>query len=187
MHPTFAESIDLDLDDAMAARPVEQKPAWRIPTLCQTVAASLLRDDAEFKRFACAKPSVDGLADFLFASSEESHEPKKLFKRLRWGGLCLVASRDQKEISELAQRFERYGFAIERGPTYVREGRWPIPIFNRKVHGFIARKIDLIAPGEITNRFTYHVQLARHDDPNDPIVVQKEVPSIEQVVHRLSK
>lgn len=187
MHPGFAQSLDLDVDDAPAAQTPETCPAEGVPRLCQTVAAKLLRGDAEFERYLHASPSRDGLADFVYAGSQLAHEPKRVFKRLRWGGLCLVASHQHREITELATRFERHGFAIDRGPTYVREGRWPIPLLSKKIHTFIARKVELIPPGDITNRFTYQVQLVRHSDPNDPVVVQKQVPSVESVAHRLSK
>ena len=86
----------------------------------------------------------------------------------------------------MAERFKRYGFAIDRGPTFERRG-WAIPFISKKIHVFVARKVDLIAPGEITNRFTYDVQLVRHSDANDPIVVQKQVPTLESLTYRLSK
>ena len=187
MHPTFAENLDLDLERPAATSapaPIEPGP---MPAICEAVAAKLLRSDAEFKHFGHAKPSRDGLADFVCAGPEEAHDPKGMFKHLRWGGVCLFASPHQKEVAELAERYRHHGFAIERGPTYVRRGRWAIPIFSKKIHAFLARKVDLIPPGEITNRFTYQVQLVQHSDPREPIVVQKEVPSLESVVSRLSK
>ena len=155
------------------------------PAMCRT-AAKLLRGNGEFERYKDAAPTRDGLVDFVFADAHDAHEPRKIFKKLRWGGLCLIASPHQREIAELAERFKRHGFAIEGGPTYTRQG-WGIPLVSRKVHAFVARKVDLIPPGEITNRFTYQVQLVRHTDPADPIVVLKEVPSLDAVTHRLSK
>jgi serine/threonine protein kinase len=187
MQPTFAESIDMDWPDAQESEAPSALVPCESSALCQFVASKLLHDDAEFKKFAHAKPTRDGLADFLFANSDEAHDPAKLFKRLRWGGLCLFASKHHKQIIELSDQFAKHGFAIDRGPTYVRQGRWPIPILNRKIHALVARKVDLIPPGEITQRFTYQVQLAKHSDPNEPIVVQKEVPTLESVEYRLSK
>ncbi|HEX3359322.1 MAG TPA: hypothetical protein VHS31_20250 [Tepidisphaeraceae bacterium] len=185
--PILAESIDLDCMDATVTHAGDAQCPHSIAPLCQSVAAKLLRDDPEFKRFADAKPTRDGLHDFVFATPEQAREPKKIFKQLRWGGLCLLASRQEKEVASWAERFSRHGFAIERGPTYVREGRWPIPLLSKKIHAVVARKVDLISPGETTNRFTYQVQLERHSDPADPIVVRKEVPSLEVLVDRLSK
>src|SRR5215204_108087 len=187
MHPSFAENLDLQMDDVLVV-PERAKPVQAgVPALCRTVAARLLGEDLEFKRYATCKPSPDGLADFVFADALDAQDPRKLFKRMRWGGLCLFASYHYKEVAHHAARFAQQGFAIERGPSYIRDGRWPIPWLNWKVHAFLARKIDLILPGETTNRFTYQVQLDRHNDPNDPIVVRKEVPSLESIVSRLSK
>src|SRR5690348_17266123 len=113
MHPTFAESLDLDIHES----PVQQAPGNALkpgmPALCQTVAAKLLRGDPEFGRYADAKPTRDGLIDFLSPDSQLAHDPRKVFKRLRWGGLCLVASHQRREIDELAQRYLRHGFAID--------------------------------------------------------------------------
>jgi serine/threonine protein kinase len=187
MQPTFAESIEMDWPDAQEAEASTALVPCEGSSLCQTVAAKLLHKDAEFKKFAHAKPTRDGLADFLFANSDEAHDPAKLFKRLRWGGLCLFADKRHKKILELSDQFSKHGFAIDRPPTYIRNGRWPIPFLNPKIHAFVARKVDLIPPGEITQRFTYQVQLAKHTDPNEPIVVQKDIPSPESVEYRLSK
>src|SRR5450432_1024339 len=164
---------------------IEPNPA-NIPALCRGVVWKLLRDNDEYRRYAQSQTTTQGLADFLFLTPDDSHSPHHVFKQLRWGGQCLLASPHHKQVVELAERYRRHGFIIEQGPTYVREG-WPIPFFYRKTHAFLARKIELIAPGEITNRFTYQVQLAHRADPNEPIVVQKEVPSRASVVERLVK
>jgi serine/threonine protein kinase len=185
MHPTFADSIDLEMNEKLAAHAPARQAKDAPPVMCQT-AAKLLRGNAEFERYKDAPPTRDGLVDFVFADSQIAHEPRKVFKKLRWGGLCLVASPHRREVVELAERFGRHGFGIERGPTYARQG-WGIPLFSKKVHAFVARKVDLIPPGELTNRFTYQVQLVRHTNPADPVVVLKEVPSVEEVTHRLSK
>lgn len=177
------------LDWAQApAEQSEPRPGSTVPELCRNVAWKLLRDDAEFKCYAAAPPSRDGLHDFLFATPDQEHDPKRMFDRLRWGGMCLFASTRFKQVTALIEQYKQRGFVIEQGPTYVREGwRWPIPLLSRKVHAFVARKTQLIPPGQFTNRFTYKVQLAHHADSHDPIVVQKEVPALESVVERLHK
>jgi tRNA A-37 threonylcarbamoyl transferase component Bud32 len=190
MHPSFVESIDLDMDDTLTARPQELRTPACVSSRCQCVATRLLAGDEEFQRVADAKPTRDGLVDLVHVDVDEVADAKKVFKKLRWGGLCLVAAHHKRQLLETAEQFKMNGFAIERGPTYVRQGRWPIAFLgflNRKIHAFVARKIDLILPGEVTNRFTYHVQLARNDDPKEPIVVLKQVPTLESVVYRLSK
>ncbi|HEX3355690.1 MAG TPA: phosphotransferase [Tepidisphaeraceae bacterium] len=187
MHPSFAESIDLEMDDTLTARPQELRAPACVSSDCQHVAAKWLAEDEEFSRYVHARPTRDGLVDLLHVDADEAPKAKKLFKKLRWGGLCLVAANHKRQLLETAEEFKSHGFAIERGPTFVRRGRWPIAFLNRKIHAFVARKIDLILPGEITNRFTYHVQLVKHDDPKEPIVVQKQVPSLESLTYRLSK
>jgi hypothetical protein len=152
-------------------------------------AQRLLNKNSEYQRISSAKPTRDGLIDFLQATPGESDDPKEIFNRLRWGGLYLFASPNRAQVTELGERYRKHGFSVELGPTYVRDGwrGWPIPFFSRKVHAFLARKVELLPPGEITNRFTYDVRLASHTDPSDPIVVQKKVPTLEAVIDRLSK
>jgi hypothetical protein len=183
-----AESAVLDWAEAPHAPPEPHRP-FSIPPLCQKVAWSLLRDDHEYQRYALASPSRDGLADFLCLTPDEPHDARHVFSRLRWGGTCLFASPKRKQVSALCEAYRGHGFVIEHGPTYVHTGwcRWPIPLLSRKVHAFIARKTQLIEPGHFTNRFTYNVQLEHHGDPRQPIVVQKDVPTHEAVVERLSK
>jgi serine/threonine protein kinase len=164
---------------------------WRastdIPPMCRSVAFKLLRDNDEYRRCAKGQSQRDGLADFLFLTPDDPHAPHHVFKHLRWGGQCLFASHHHKQVIELAERYRRHGFIIEQGPIYVKEGRWPIPFFSRKIHSFVARKVNLLESGEFTNRFTYQVKLVHHGDPNEPIIVQKEVPSRESVIERLAK
>jgi hypothetical protein len=157
-----------------------------IPPICRGVVWKLLRDNEEYRRYAKGQVPSGGLADFIFLTRDDSYSPQNVFKRLRWGGQCLFASPHYRQVAELAEQYRKHGFIIEQGPTYVREG-WPIPFFYRKTHAFLARKVQLISPGETTNRFTYQVQLAHSADPNEPIVVQKEVPSRESIVERLCK
>jgi len=188
MHSSFVQDLDVEMEDVLVAPAKARPERCNLTPLCKAVAARLLRDDPEFKQFATQPAAADGLDDFIFAEADDARDAKQLFKRLRWGGLCTVASRHRRELDAIAQNLTQHGFAIEREPTYVREGwRIPIPFFSRKIHTFVARKVRLILPGETSNRFTYDVQLDRHTDPNDPIVVKKQVPTLEDIVHRLSK
>ncbi|WP_428938606.1 hypothetical protein [Fontivita pretiosa] len=184
------QSMELDWAEPPQAAPGRQDdPApVNIPAMCRKAAWQLLRDDPQFRHFAAAPPSRDRLCDFVFATPDTAHNPAQIFKRLRWGGQCLFATAYRKQAVELARQFRDYGFAIEQGPTTIVEQRrlW-LPFLSRKVHAFVARKMQLLAPGEITNRFTYHVQLVHHSDPQQPIIVQKEVPGIESVIERLRK
>jgi serine/threonine protein kinase len=153
------------------------------------VAARVLAQDDEYRRYATAPPSRDGLADFVCLTPEQTHDAKHVFSRLRWGGGCLFAAPRRKQVVAVSDTFRKHGFIIEQGPTYIRDGwcRLPIPLLSRKVHAFVARKTQLIEPGHFTNRFTYSVQLTHHSDPREPIVVQKDVPTREAVIERLHK
>jgi hypothetical protein len=163
------------------------RAAEQMPPICRRVAWKLLHDSDEYRRHTKSPASRDGLADFLFLTPDDFHSPHHAFKHLRWGGQCLFASHHHKQVTELSDRYRKHGFIIEQGPISVRDGRWPIPLLSRKVHSFLARKIDLLEPGETTQRFTYQVKLVHHSDPNEPIIVQKEIPSRESVIERLRK
>jgi serine/threonine protein kinase len=67
-------------------------------------------------------------------------------------------------------------------------------LLSRKAYYFAARRVDLILPREISERFTYYVRLSRvYPQPAGHVpelahggyVVQKEVPSVERVCARL--
>lgn len=167
----------------------EPQAGCNVPLLCRNFAKQLLYGDSDYLRYAHSQPSKDGLADFLFATPDEKHSPEHVFKRLRWGGMVLFASTQWKQVAEVAQQYKKFGFLIEQGPASVYDGwcRWPIPLISKRIHGFVARKVQLLSPGETTNRFTYQVQLGHHTDPTEPLVVEKYVPTVESVVDRLAK
>jgi hypothetical protein len=167
----------------------EPRPACNFPTLCRSFAQSVLRDDPEYHRYANSRPSRDGLTDFLFVTPDDNHSAEHVFQRLRWGGMCLFASPKWKQVLALSEQYKNYGFILEQGPTSVYDGwcHWPIPLISHRVHGFVARKVQLLPPGETTPRFTYNVQLGHHCDVNEPIVVEKHIPTVDQVIDRLAK
>jgi hypothetical protein len=186
------QTIELNWTATPAETGVHQPPNGdrEIPPICRSVAFALLHDNAEFQRYAPAPPSRDGLSDFVFATPDDPHLPEDVFNGLRWGGLCLFASPDCRQVEELAEGYREYGFTLEQGPTQVRDGhesRWRLPLLGRKIHAFVARKTELLPPGQTTHRFTYQVQLAHHSDPNEPIVVEKQVPTLESVIERLNR
>ena len=64
-------------------------------------------------------------------------------------------------------------------------GRWDCRFhFCRRAHYFVARKLQLIVPGQTTDRFTYHVHLERPTE-GQPYEVVKEVPTLQMVMARL--
>jgi hypothetical protein len=159
------------------------------------------KGDAEYGRYGLDRPQGDPgprLADFLFAVEEEPHLPDDVFGGLRWGGQFVYITSDRRRASDVLDRFGQRGFVAVRGPEMVRIGAWglPIPYWSKKVYFFVARKVFLIRPREITDRFTYHVQLV--DDPSPGrtaapaeqagkggLIVQKEIPSLDRVIGRL--
>ncbi|HZZ43277.1 MAG TPA: hypothetical protein VFE58_10090 [Tepidisphaeraceae bacterium] len=144
----------------------------------------------EYRAFAIEAPRLSsGQVDFLFASAEEGHEPGDIFRRLRWGGQFVFCSVQAREVEEVAKRFAGHGFEVETLPTYVREGRqgWMRWVWmGRRVYYFVARKVNLIPPGETTERFTYDVRLVWDEKLGEHVVV-KSVPTLESVVGRLRK
>lgn len=161
----------------------------------ETVRDKLLLPDAEFRHLYRADPEADlsGLQDFCLAAGNRPNDPAEVFQRLRWGGQFVHVSKDEHEIASLVPRLAERGFAIVKGPGFVRGG-WGIPLISLKNHFVIARKTLIIPPRDFSDRFTYQVELERRDaaqpdgSPSlgtDHWVVRKEVPTLERVLARL--
>jgi hypothetical protein len=158
----------------------------------ETVARYLLSHDPEFARLRASSSleRTGGLVDVLFREEDEPHQPDEVFGLLRWGGLFVYASRDRERVAALPERFTQRGFETIYGPTFTRRCilGMRLPFLSRRLHYYVARKVFLIRPREITDRFTYHVQLVpggRGPDAPNGYVVCKEVPTLERVVARL--
>lgn len=171
----------------LATRPVANNA---IPSeSIQLVIDQILRSAPEYIRYRSRHATSRDLSDFLFAIGNQPHEAQEIFRRLRWGGIFLFVSDNRKDVESLADTYNTNGFRLEHPPAFVRKP-WAglrIPFFSKKIHYFIARKVFLIPPGEDTERFTYQVQLIAHPDPAEPLIVLKEVPSVESVVARLKR
>jgi hypothetical protein len=158
--------------------------------LTDRVARLIFRDDLEYRHLALhAHPHVISQADFLFGTDEEATDPETVFRKLRWGGQFVYASRKGGPTGKLAKRFTERGFCLTHTPGVVRSGP-RIPFLGRKTHYFVARKTLLIQPRELSDRFTYHVTLqesARAGQAGQPCTVLKEVPATERVAARLHK
>ena len=124
--------------------------------------------------------------DFIFAESNETSDPAPIFDQLRWGGQFTFLSGDAEEVKNLATRYERNKFDIAHQPSFVRAPMFGLnlPGLGRKVHFFTARKTQLIRPGEITDRFTYQVELAQQ---GGEYVVEKTVPNLDITIKRLEQ
>ncbi len=155
--------------------------------------------DAVFRRVY--QPTMDGFlsarstlgqdgppVDFLFASGQDPKLPDEVFDRLLWGGLFIYADRDAKRVRRIAQDYDhKRGFILETPDAYTRIGRFGIrlPGLSTCVHYFAARKVNLIQPGQITDRFTYKVELMPEPSAEHGYIVCKEVPTYVDVLYRL--
>jgi len=166
-----------------------------------TVVAREFADDPEFDRYGHA--AINGAAsaahtvpagehallDFLFALEGDPHDPDDVFARLRWGGQFVYGSKHHRRVVEMNEQFGQRGFETMPRPGMIRE---PLPLFglrlpllSKKLHYFVARKVNLVLPRQFSDRFTYHVQLVPADRPARGYVVLKEVPSVARVMARL--
>ncbi len=135
-------------------------------------------------------PPNDHLVDLLFAGPGAPRLPDETFPRLRWGGAFACVGTSASKIQRLAEMYDnRAGFVLEQRPTHIWAGAGGlrIPGFTPKGHWFSARKTRLIQPGDITDRFTYHVELTPAADEPEGYVVTKRVPSYENICYRLHK
>lgn len=157
-----------------------------LPAPLPPVATRLAKSNLEYRRLLLQPPREHALEELLHGTAHTDHRPDVIFRKLRWGGLFVFASRRRHVTRSIARQFEQAGFHLDTPPTRHREGSWiPFPPFSQSIHFFVARKVHLLPPGEFTDRFTYSVQLVGHDDPAEPVVVEKCVPTLDAVVARL--
>ncbi|MFW6060815.1 MAG: hypothetical protein ACODAQ_11590 [Phycisphaeraceae bacterium] len=127
-------------------------------------------------------------ADCLIATRPEPHLPDEIFPRLRWGGVFVFVGQKEHTVRRLAESYDdRRGFVLEQGPTdvWVAPFGLRLPPLATRGYYFIARKTQLLQPGDVTDRFTYHVDLLRAVDVPYGYVVRKQVPSYDHVLWRL--
>lgn len=155
-----------------------------LPQSAAPVARLLIHQDPEYRRLLLLPKRDVTQHELLHGSFAFEHRPARVFEKLRWGGLFVYAGKSRRETRALAEQYLAHGFAMTRGPTLVREG-WRLPWISPTTHYFVARKVQLIPPGQFTDRFSYAVRLVHHDDPSEPIVVEKSVPTLDAVVRRL--
>jgi hypothetical protein len=137
----------------------------------------------EFTNFR-QPPATGGKPDFLFATPKEIYDPVHIFPKLRWGGQFVFCSPYRRQVDAIARQFSSHGFLMETPPTFVRVSRRGLLriLPGKPVHYFVARKVALLPPGEITQRFTYDVKLVQKDSQ---YVVCKSVPTLDSVIARL--
>ncbi len=136
--------------------------------------------------------------DFLFLSDSQPHLPDDTFDRLRWGGQVVIVSRNRRAIEAAANAYQtwrseqsdhaawriKHALATERKYLFnLRFLGWRAPVYF-----MLARKIMLVPPGKSSDRFTYHVQLAKPaEGKSGGYEVEKEIPTVERVLARLKE
>jgi hypothetical protein len=125
-----------------------------------------------------------GLTDLVVAVDDELAHTDDAFRQLRWGGQLLYLTHDRHRARALPRQLNERGFICTKAGV-VRTGGLPLPFFRKRAHYVACRKVDLVLPREVSDRFTYHVHLVPWARSPQGFVVQKEVPSVERVVARL--
>lgn len=197
MHAGASMLVDDDLSDAPPADGVvgARSVAPYHAAILDVIRDRVLSRWAEFQRFgpgigtrgvSTGLTANRPLTDFLLAAEDDPREPEAVFQSLRWGGQFVYASRDKAKVEALVEPFLRRGFEITVPPAYVRKPflGLVLPWVSRPVHYFVARKVQLTLPRELSERFTYQVHLS-YDPVLDRHVVVKEIPTVERVAARL--
>jgi len=144
-----------------------------------------LAEDDEFRRYSysTSEKISDGIVDFIFAGPTDPHMPDDVFGRLRWGGQLIYFSEDPQQIQRLVDTYKnRNEFVIERQDVAEKRS-----FFSKlAVHFAMIRKVRIVPLGDYSERFTYHVELQRHQRANNDYVVMKRLPDIEVVEKRLN-
>lgn len=132
----------------------------------------------------------EGLVDVALAGSGDPKDPQQAFARLRWGGLFACIDPNPDRIRKILPQYDNAnGFVLEQGfdelwhsPLGLR-----IPGVTPQAFYFTARKVQLIMPGEVTDRFTYDVSLQRDHTQFHSYCVCKQIPTVADIVHRLAR
>lgn len=131
----------------------------------------------------------DGMVDIRLAGAGEPKQPDEVFDRLRWGGLFACVDTNPERVGKIMQQYDgRHGFVIEQGFDEIWGGPMGlrIPGITPRAYCFVARKTHLVPPGQVTDRFTFDVKLAEDDSQDAGYCVRKQVPTVEDLVRRLT-
>lgn len=187
------------VDDAAprsVARPIAApKPGTANRAIERLVAAAQrrwLKDEIALRPSGRAGQSTDGkFVDTLTATPGEPDQPDEAFARLRWGGVFLYVDTDERRAQQLADAYDaKRGFILETPPTQIHALTcgMRLPGISPQGVAFLARKVQLIQPGDYTERFTYSVELTpvpKGPDAPDGYVVTKRVPTHADLLDRL--
>lgn len=137
------------------------------------------------------KSSVANPVDYLAAVGGDVDTPADVFDHLRWGGQFIYLSSDQGQVIAMLRACQEHGgFAIDHGSDSFRAPLFGLPIpslpgIGRKMHFMVARRVTLLPPGQVSDRFTFDVRLAQRKPPERDYVVMKQVPPYYRIVQRL--
>jgi hypothetical protein len=143
--------------------------------------------DSDLKQYPPVPLALSGeeLVDTLLCTTADRWSAPQLFDRLRWGGQLVFVCQNRADLDRVARQLGDVGFDLTQKPAHIAIG-WlglPVPFFSRTIHYLVARKVALIQPGQTTDRFTFHVYLARNKAGEYEVV--KEVPTLDMVMARL--
>lgn len=179
------DAVDNPLTNHLANITYETAPSTGVQ---QLIANRIYSKQSEYQRYELQRKghALQTTYDYIFAGHGDATDPAPVFDKLRWGGQFIFASEHASEVESLATRYERNGFKMETQPDVLRKPicGLPIPGLGQKVHFFNARKVQLVRPGEFTDRFTYHVHLT---ESNNECVVTKQIPELSSTIHRLQQ
>ncbi|MCL2641281.1 MAG: hypothetical protein FWD53_10580, partial [Phycisphaerales bacterium] len=134
------------------------------------------------------------LVDVLFLTNADNYAPSEIFARLRWGGELVFVSRDLHALTAAAKELTSWhpehstglrsgggAWIVEQPIVMVKKYCLGLRFLrlHKKIYYFVMRKMMLVEPGRSSDRFTYHVYLARNPESrargNDAYQVVKEV------------
>ncbi|MEM9914630.1 MAG: hypothetical protein AAF911_06700 [Planctomycetota bacterium] len=131
----------------------------------------------------------DGMVDLRLAGPGEPKQPDEIFDRLRWGGLFACVDSNPERVGKIMQQYDgRHGFVLEQGFDELWGGPMGlrIPGITPRAFCFVARKTHLVPPGQVTDRFTFDVKLEADESQDTGYCVRKQVPTVEDLVRRLT-
>ncbi|MDX1682686.1 MAG: RIO1 family regulatory kinase/ATPase [Phycisphaeraceae bacterium] len=143
-------------------------------------------DDAVFRQRGWSRTfeSLDEPADYLFALPDDEPDPEEVFRQLRFGGQFVLVADRRSPIRRMAKRIgDDHGFVVEHEDA-VEVGK-TLGVLPKKVHYLVARRTELILPGEISHHFTFDVRLTRNDQSPTGWAVLKQLPSPSRVFKHL--
>ena len=187
-------SVEPDIAPAKAIAPPRSKAkadkqAERLIAVAQRL---WLRNEMAHRLSSRAGHATQGkFVDVLLATPGEPKLPDEAFARLRWGGVFLYVGTTEKSVQNLAEAYDgKRGFILEEPVTKIHANvcGMRIPGLTPTGYAFLARKVQLIQPGDFTERFTYNVELTpcpKTPDTPHGYIVTKRVPTYANLLTRL--